>query len=231
MNVLFQDEYLVVVEKLAGMHVHPPEDKNIRVPKSKILLYQLRDQLKAKVYPVHRLDAGTSGILLMALSSEIASKLCLQFQNSEVEKKYTAVVRGYVEDEGYIDRPLALDTTKKLVPAQTSFRCAARIELDYIVTPKYPKVRYSIVQVQPHTGRYHQIRRHFNKISHPIIGDAYHGDSRHNQFFREKIEIEGLCLRASELGFVHPIKQLRMNFVAPLDEKWSKIEKLFNFKL
>jgi tRNA pseudouridine65 synthase len=227
MNVLYHDEYLVVVEKKSGIHVHPPEDMRIRVPRSNILLYQLRDHLNAKVYPVHRLDAGTSGVLLMALSSEVAAMLCVQFQNKLVKKKYTAVVRGYVEDQGYIDHPLELDSTKNLVEAQTSYRCLGRIELDFSVTPKYSKSRYSLVLAQPHTGRYHQIRRHFNRISHPIIGDAYHGDSRHNQLFREKIGIGGLCLKAHELSFQHPITKQVIIITAPLDEKWSKLENLF----
>jgi tRNA pseudouridine65 synthase len=227
MKILYRDEFFVVVEKASGMHIHPPEDKSIRVHRSKILLYQLRNQLKAKVFPVHRLDVATSGVLVMALSSEIASHLCRQFQNNQVSKKYTAVVRGFVADEGHIDTPLELDTTKNLVPAQTSFQCVARLELDYAVTPKYPKARYSLIRVQPHTGRYHQIRRHFNRISHPVIGDAYHGDSRHNRFFREKIGIGGLCLRANELSFMHPVINERMLFATPSDEKWLKLEKLF----
>lgn len=227
MNVLYQDEYLVVVEKKSGMHVHPPEDLSIRVPRSNILLYQLRDHLNAKVYPVHRLDAATSGVLLMALSSEVASLLCTQFQNKLVKKKYMAVVRGYVEDSGVIECPLELDSTKNLVLAQTSYQCLGRIELDFSVTPKYSKSRYSLVLAQPHTGRYHQIRRHFNRISHPIIGDAYHGDTRHNQIFREKIGIGGLCLKAHELSFQHPIINEDLCITAPLDEKWSKLENLF----
>jgi tRNA pseudouridine65 synthase len=228
MNIIYQDEFLVVVEKLAGMHIHPPENKKIQVPRSQILLYQLREYLNAWVYPVHRLDAGTSGVLLMALSSEMASKLCLQFQNNEVKKKYSAVVRGFVLDEGIIDTALELQSTKKMVNAETGYQCAGRLELDYSVTPKYLKSRYSLVRVQPKTGRYHQIRRHFNRISHPVIGDSEHGDSRHNQFFRDKMGIEGLCLRADELSFFHPIKQEQVNFRSLNNEKWNRIEKLFS---
>lgn len=226
-KILYRDEHLVVFFKDSGLHIHPPEDKEIRVHRSKIVLYQLRHYLRQKVFPVHRLDVATSGVVVMALNSEIASQLCRQFQLQQVEKKYLAVVRGFVNEHGIIEKELELDSTKQLVEAKTSFKRLATLELNYSVIPKYPKTRYSLIEAQPHTGRYHQIRRHFNRISHPIVGDAYHGDSHHNRFFREQLQIAGLCLKAETLAFTHPATQNSMSFTSPQDDKWKKIFSLF----
>jgi tRNA pseudouridine65 synthase len=227
-KILYRDQHLVVFFKDSGLHIHPPEDKQIRVHRSKIILYQLRDFLGQRVFPVHRLDVATSGVMLMALNSEMAAQLCRQFQSQTVQKKYLAVIRGFVKEYDTIEKELELDSTKQLVAAKTSYQRIATVELDYAVTPKYPKSRYSLIKAQPHTGRYHQIRRHFNRISHPIIGDAYHGDSHHNRFFRETLNIRGLCLKAQCLSFTHPVTEQILNFEAPNEDKWLKIYSLFS---
>lgn len=226
-QVLFQDEHLIVVKKESGMHVHPPENKDIRVEWNQILLYRLKKQVKQKLFPVHRLDVATSGILVLAFSSEVASHLCKQFSEHKVIKKYQAVVRGFISEAGVIDLPLALDSTGEMVPASTQYQTLKKIELNYQVSPKYPKTRYSLVHVEPKSGRYHQIRRHFNRISAPIVGDNAHGDSHHNRFFREKLKIDGLCLVAHELQFCHPMTNENLTFSLSADAKWESIYHLF----
>lgn len=227
MQILFRDEHFVAVDKPAGYHVHPPEDSTYPVPRDKILLYQVRRLMKQHVFPVHRLDVGTSGVLLFALSSEAAGKMNKLFTERRTEKTYHAVVRGFVPDSGSIELPLELDSTGDLVEAKTTYRRLQKIELPVAVGKKFPTARYSWVEVTPHTGRFHQIRRHFNRISHPLLGDAAHGDSHHNQFFRNQLGIAGLCLKALRLQFTHPFSDQVLSIQAPECEKWNKIQELF----
>lgn len=217
----------MAIDKPTGFHVHPPEDSQHRVPRDLICLYHVRNQLKQHVYPVHRLDAGTSGVLVFALSSADAGNLCRQFAEREVQKTYRAVVRGYVEEQGHIDLPLELDSTGDLVEAQTSYRRLGQVEFPFAVSKRFQTSRYSLVEVRPHTGRWHQIRRHFNRISHPLVGDPVHGDSRHNQFFREHLGIRGLCLRAERLEFRHPANGERILLETPSCERWLKLQSFF----
>ena len=227
-KLLYQDEHFIAVDKPSGYHVHPHENAEYRVSRDKIALYHARHMMKQHVYPVHRLDAGTSGVLLFALTSESASKLCRLFSDRATSKTYQAVVRGFVQEQGEIDIPLESDSSGELLEAKTTYRRIKTIELPYAVCNKFPTARYSWVEVQPLTGRYHQIRRHFNRVSHPLIGDAAHGDSRHNRFFRSQVGIEGLCLKAMRLEFFHPWTQKKISITAPPCPKWTKIEHLFN---
>lgn len=227
MQILFKDEHFVAVNKPAGFHVHPPEDPTYRVPREKILLYQVRDHLNQHVFPVHRLDAGTSGVLLFALSSDDARNMNKLFTERRTEKTYHAVIRGYLPDTGVIELPLESDSTGELAEAKTTFKSLARIELPYPVGKKFPTAQYSWMEAHPYTGRFHQIRRHFGRISRPLLGDATHGDSRHNQFFRNQLGIEGLCLKAMRLEFVHPSTGAKISIEAPSCEKWNNIQDLF----
>lgn len=229
MEVLFKDEHFIAVNKPSGYHVHPHEDPQHRVSRDLICLYLVRKIARQHVFPVHRLDAGTSGVLLFALSSPAAREMSALFTKRLTHKTYRAVVRGYVPPEGDIQIPLELDSTGEKVEARTSFRRLATKEFDIAVGKKFPTARYSLVEVKPHTGRFHQIRRHFNRISHPLLGDAVHGDSHHNRFFRNDLHIAGLCLHASSLGFEHPFTQQNTLIRAPLTEKWNKIHSLFEY--
>jgi tRNA pseudouridine65 synthase len=231
--ILYQDQDLVVIDKPSGFHVHRPENNAEKVPRHKIILHQLRDQLGQKVYPLHRLDVGTSGVLAFALNSEAASFWGLQFQSQSVEKTYWTVVRGFLPDQGEINEPLESDSSGEMVPCQTLFKTMARLELNAQVGKKHPSARYSFLEVFPKTGRFHQIRRHMNRISHPVLGDASHGDSRHNRFFREQLQISGLCLRAVklQLGVLSLEKETPLTIAAPLPIKWKKIADLFKVSL
>lgn len=226
MRILQQTPTWVALDKDAGDHVHPPEDSRFRVAKERILLYRLRDHLKTRVYPVHRLDAGTSGVLLFALNSEMASKLNEQFRLRQVRKTYHGIARGWLADDGQIDLPLESDSTGELVEALTHFRTLHRVELPHPVGKKYSTGRYSWLELRPQTGRFHQIRRHLNRVSHPLIGDAVHGDSHHNRFFRENLGVPGLCLRATILEF-HCPSEGPQKIVAPENPKWERLSELF----
>ena len=218
----------MVINKPAGFHVHPPEKNADKAPRSKIILQQLRDQLNCFVFPVHRLDVPTSGALLFALNSEAAGELNRSLQLPTAKKKYWAIVRGFMEAEGEIDLPLKSDSSSEYLAARTYFRGLHRVEVAKAVGVKHQTSRYSWLEVKIETGRFHQIRRHMNRIAHPVIGDSDHGDSRHNQFFRNEFGISGLCLHCFELHFEFRGRGYKV-FAQP-PSKWEKICDLFQIK-
>ncbi|RMH95216.1 MAG: hypothetical protein D6681_13215 [Calditrichaeota bacterium] len=218
LDILYQDEWLVAVDKPSGIHVHPThlsrgEDSCRRI---------LRDQLGRRVYTVHRLDRATSGVLLVALDVDTARALNRLFEERQVKKQYLAVVRGYTEAQGVIDHPLRKVRFGEPKPARTEYRRLATVELPYAVG-KFPTARYSLVEIYPHTGRKNQIRRHFNHIAHPIIGDTAYGDNKHNRFFREHFGIHRLLLMATELSFVHPHTGQPLTIRAPIPAEVAKV--------
>lgn len=225
--IIYHDEYLVAINKPGGLLVHRSE---IDRHETRFAMQLIRDQLGQQVFPVHRLDKPTSGVLVFALSAEVAKKMGDIFFQHALEKTYLAIVRGHAPASITVDHPLIeeLDkyTDKKVrtnKPAQaaiTEFKTLATIELPLSVD-KYPCTRYSLVECKPKTGRKHQIRRHLKHISHPIIGDAKHGKGIHNRFFQEQFNCAGLMLAATELSFQHPITQIPLQLVAPLAEKFS----------
>jgi len=141
--------------------------------------------------------------------------MCALFESREVTKKYLAVVRGWTDEAGTIDYALREEKHKEAQHAVTHYRRLATVELD-IAVGRYPKARYSLVEVMPQTGRMHQIRKHFAHIFHPLVGDTTYGEGRHNRLFREHFGCERLLLHASELGFVHPYSGTPLSIRAPL---------------
>lgn len=229
MNIIYQDNYFFAIDKPSGYFVHPPELSPYPVPKEKICIYVLRQLLKKDVFPVHRLDAPTSGVLLFTTSKFATQKLSHLFMERQMKKTYHAVVRGYTPAEGKIEIPLEINEGQSTVEACTSYRTLATIELPFAVGKKYPTARYSLVEVEPLTGRWHQIRRHFDRVAHPLLGDIEHGDSHHNRFFRDELKITGLCLKALSIEFVHPWTEQNIKIETPRCEKWEQIYKLFKY--
>jgi len=223
LEILYQDEYIVAINKPSGLLVHKsPIDRH----ETEFALQLVRDQIGAYVYPIHRLDKPTSGVLLFALSSEVAQMMSDLFRASQVSKEYIAIVRGYVEKSGLIDHPLKqmLDTqkqkregiTKEVQEAQTSFECLGTVELPYAVS-RYPVARYSLIKLLPKSGRKHQLRRHMKHIFHPIVGDTKHGRGEHNILFREKFNCYRLLLHSHRVTFMHPVSKEEVIIEASLD--------------
>lgn len=227
MKIVYEDPWFCVIDKPAGFFIHPPEASAFPVPKSRICIYVLNSLLGRPVIPVHRLDAPTSGLVIFAFSTRFVRPLSRLFSRRILEKRYKAVVRGYTDDSGVIDLPLKRPDAEFGVPARTLYQTRARVELPVAVGTRYSTSRYSLIDVYPETGRWHQIRRHLDQIAHPILGDSDHGDSHHNRFFRDELRINGLCLRANELAFDHPWTGERLTIEAPRDPKWDRIEALF----
>jgi tRNA pseudouridine65 synthase len=219
-EVLRQEAEFVAINKPPGFHVHQPEYPRRRVPREITCLPVLREQLQAWLYPVHRIDVATEGVLVFALSKEAASGLCRQFQEGNVKKTYFALVRGWMPDEGVIDIPLELDSTNVPVDSVTRYRTHSRVELPFAIGKRHATSRYSLVEAFPETGRYHQVRRHMARLSHPLVGDTMHGDSHHNKYFRAELGLGGLWLKAKSIEFQNPISGKQVKIESPWNARW-----------
>ncbi|HWB80217.1 MAG TPA: pseudouridine synthase [Nannocystaceae bacterium] len=206
--VLYRDDRLVAVDKPAGMVVHRSEQCPDGVP----VLQNLRNQIRRRVWPLHRLDRATSGVLLFALDADAARQLSQQFERHEIDKRYHAIVRGWTELVGSVDWPLREHPDAPFVQATTSYRRLATLELP-IPLGAHATVRYACVEAQPHTGRMHQLRRHFAHLRHPIVGDVRHGDGKHNRIFRA-LGLSGMMLRAVSLT-IRDLDDRELTIVAP----------------
>ncbi|VVS95249.1 pseudouridine synthase [Desulfoluna spongiiphila] len=198
-DIVYMDDAVVAVNKPCGMLVH----RSHLDRRSPTVMRELRSLTGKMVWPVHRLDRPTSGILLMAFGSELAAVLNEDFRHHRVEKEYLAVVRGYADTDGVVDHPVK-NSRGNPKPAVSRYRRLAEVELPMPVG-RYDTARYSLVKVALETGRYHQIRQHFHHLSHPIIGDTVYGDGRHNRFFRETLACRRLLLFSVALAFPHPV--------------------------
>lgn len=229
LNIVYQDEYMVAINKPSGLLVHRSEiDK-----RETLFAVQLtRDIIQQRVYPVHRLDRPTSGVLLFALSSAIARSLSDLFLANEIQKTYVAMVRGWGPELMDLDYPLTRDFDKiadkhrnqDLAPqeAQTLLERRAFAELPFSCG-RFDSTRYSLMKLTPKTGRKHQLRRHLAHLRHPIIGDTKHGDGKQNKLAREHLGLTRLALHAQQLTFTHPVTKQAINIVAPLDEQLTAV--------
>ena len=215
--LLFQDAHFVAVYKPANLFIH----RTALSPERDVLLQRLRDQLDRRVYPIHRLDRATAGVVIFGLSSEDAGALCPLFEAGEVGKSYLAVVRGYTKDTGTADSPMKDDRGIER-QACTTYRRLATVELPY-AAGRYDTTRLSLVTASPKTGRRHQIRRHLARLGYPIIGDAEHGDARLNRFFADHLGRRRLMLLSQQLVFTHPFSGEPITVTATPDEVFTGI--------
>ncbi len=223
--ILYRDDWLVAIHKPAGLLVHRTVlDRH----ETRFAVQLLRNQIGRHVWPTHRLDRGTSGVLLFALDRDTAASVGRQFEAGTVSKRYLAIVRGYPPESGVIDHALSreVDDAERtphavcLLPqaARTRFRRLGTVELP-IPVDRYPASRYSLLELEPLTGRRHQLRRHLKHISHPIIGDATYGKGNHNRVFAARFASHRLLLASVELGLAHPASGLALRLhAAPADE-------------
>ncbi len=262
LNILYQDEYLVAVDKPAGLFVHRSfMDKD----EIYFALQLVRDQIGQYVYPVHRLDRPTSGVLLFALTKGVAQKMNEVFANksnrangsidtstraecqlekndeAELTKIYYALVRGHLpiaDERIMIDHSLkekldklgdkSVSRDKAPQSAQTYYDVIKQASLP-VALGKFDSVRYSLVKLEPVTGRRHQIRRHLAHLRHPIIGDINYGDNKQNPFFITHFGFKRLMLIAQSLSFIHPITGLKIIITAEFDEQWKHVFKTLDW--
>lgn len=219
-KILYEDDILVVLDKPAGLLVHPSWISTAQTP---TLVKWLKQQFPSDIFhTIHRLDRATSGIMVFVRNDkQAAQQMHQQFLDRRILKTYLCVVRGWTNAEGSIDHLLTQEKDHYADPfaskdkppqdALTHYRTLSHTELP-IPIGRYPVARYSLVEIKPETGRKHQIRRHMKHIFHPIVGDTKYGEGRHNRLFREHFNLQRLLLMATELRFDHPteLKQIKM---------------------
>jgi tRNA pseudouridine65 synthase len=198
---------VVVANKPSGLLVHRGWDSD-----DDVAMFRVRDALGGQhVHPVHRLDRGTSGALVLARTREAAAALGHAFETGKVDKRYLALVRGNPPDDGVIDHPIPKSDGGPRVPSVTRFRVLARSSVD----------RCSLVLARPETGRLHQVRRHMSHIHHPIVGDVNHGSGEINRHYRATYALHRLALHAVSIAFDHPAGELaaRVDVIAPVPDE------------
>lgn len=219
-EILFVDSHIVVVNKPTGLLVHRTR---IAEEENEFLLQKVRDQLQLKLYPVHRLDRPTSGIVIFALTSEDANVFSKMIQSNEVEKEYMALVRGWFPDEVDLDHPVK-NEKGNVKDAHTLFRNESHFELD-IPSGRYSTTRYSLIKCFPKSGRWHQLRQHLAHLRHYIINDRVHGDGKCNRFYSDYFGVRDMYLHATRISFIHPQTKEEMNIEASLPDHWAVINK------
>jgi tRNA pseudouridine65 synthase len=191
-RILYRDDFLLAVDKPSGMPVHRGWAAD-----GPVLVDRVRELLKTRtVHPLHRLDRGSSGVMLFALSPQVAAIMQGGFGNGQVEKHYLALVRGLTPDAGVIDHPLRRREGGPRMDAQTRYRRLASAA----TRPRH----VSWVEAIPRNGRLHQVRRHLKHINHPVIGDANYGKGPINREMASRYGLRRMALHAAGLRFVHP---------------------------
>lgn len=204
LEVLFQDDALLAVSKPSGLLVHRGWGRD------RVTLVDLVAELLGAptVYPLHRLDRGTSGVILFALSADTARTLRPAFEGGGATKRYLALVRGVPPEEVLVDHPIPRREKGPRVDAQTLVRRLAVIRAE-------PRT-LSLVEATPRTGRLHQVRRHLKHLSHPVIGDANYGKGALNRAIAERYGLRRLALHAASLEVGHPVTGAPIRVDAPL---------------
>ena len=237
LEVIYRDEYLIAINKPSGLLVHKSMIDRYEIY---FAMKMLRDQIGAWVYPIHRLDKPTSGVLLFALDSHTAKLMSEQFKTHSIQKNYVAVVRGYIAEEGLIDYALSVKLDKiadkdvNAVPKEAQEAITAFERLEIVELPiavgRYPQTRYSLVELKPKTGRKHQLRRHMKHLSHHILGDTKYGRGEHNKMIRAEFDCHRMLLHATSLEIIHPYTEDKLIINASLDETFTTLFKSFGWK-
>jgi tRNA pseudouridine65 synthase len=225
LTLLHIDEHLVAIDKPPGLLVHR---SRLAADVEVFALQLLRDQIGSAVTPVHRLDRGTSGVLVFARTPNAASALGLAFETGRVDKHYLALVRGWPEGAGVIDHPLARDpelpsTGQTLLPSRTRWTRLAQAEWPVVSDARFASSRFALVHAQPETGRRHQIRRHFKHIAHPLVGDATHGKGPLNRTMAEFLGLQRLWLHALQTTLPHPVTGELLTLWAEPGAEWGAL--------
>ncbi|WP_240473428.1 tRNA pseudouridine(65) synthase TruC [Ferrimonas senticii] len=228
LKILFEDAHLVAIHKPAGLLVHRSW---LARKETEFAMQMTRDQIGCHVYTVHRLDRPTSGVLLFAKSSEVARSLSEQFANHQVDKRYFALCRGFVDEGGELDYPLKqeldriadkfADQDKPAQEAMTHYQPLRQGEMPFPVS-RYPCARYTLMELKPITGRKHQLRRHMAHLRHPIVGDTTHGCRHQNQLFRDRFAMQRLWLICMSMSLTHPVTGESLLLETELEDDWQQ---------
>lgn len=223
LHLLHDDADLVAIDKPAGLLVHAT---SLDAHEALNAVDLLQAQLGQRLWPLHRLDKATSGVLLFARNADAARHWGIAFQEGRIRKRYLALVRGWTPDSGEIDHPLARDPEKPSagqphLDACTRYRRLACFEWAFSVDARHPTSRYALVEADPLTGRRHQIRRHFKHIAHPLVGDSTHGKGPHNRAVAQWLGTARLWLHAKQVELPMVDGPLRID--APCGPEWAPL--------
>lgn len=221
LEILYQDNCMVVINKPNGLLVHRSAIAN---DAEEFALQLLRDQIGQFVYPVHRLDRKTSGVLIFGLDKESTRLLQQEIEHQQTKKEYYAIVRGYFPEEMVVDYALKNDRGK-IQEAVTEFKCLKRTELN-IPFGKHLTSRYSLIAAYPKTGRMHQIRKHCNHLRHPIVGDRPHGCNKQNRLFKEKWDMITMLLHAKKIELQHPVTRQKLTIQATFPKEFLRMQEV-----
>jgi tRNA pseudouridine65 synthase len=227
-EIVFEDDLILAVNKPNNFLIH--QSHYARNIIEITLLQKLENQLGYPVYPLHRLDRKTSGIILLLKDRSHVAEFQVLFLNNGFVKTYYAIVRGFSPQEGEINSPVKEDDNGIYKEALTQFETLAQIELPIPVN-LHNTSRYSLIKLMPHTGRMHQLRKHMNKINHPIIGDPKYGDRFHNRMFEKEFGSTYLLLHARQIEFIHPVSQQKMKLVAEFTDNWKGLLNKFKWNV
>lgn len=226
LQILYRDDDLVAINKPHGLLVHRTP---IAAEAGHYALQLVRNLVGHNVYPAHRLDRKTAGVMLFTNTGEANSLMQQAFMNRQVDKTYHAIVRGWLPDEGEIDYPLK-DERGRSLDAFTRFACLQRSEIP-LPSAGFSTSRYSLAEIKPLTGRMHQIRRHFAHIFHPVIGDVKHGCNKQNRLLRRHFQLDIMLLHARSLRFMHPRTGEPLYIEAPYQPEFRHFAGLLGFEL
>lgn len=223
-QVLHADAWLLAVHKPAGLLVHR---SRLDAHEDDDLLSRLQATRGERLWPAHRLDKGTSGALLLARDAATAGLLGVAFADGRVHKTYQALVRGWPAEAGETRTPLARDPERPsagqpLLEACTRWQLLQRLSWPICTRPGIDTTRAALLQLQPLTGRRHQIRRHCKQLGHPLIGDATHGKGPLNRAVAAHLGLQRLWLHALRLELAHPATGAPLCIEAPPGPEWLR---------
>ncbi|MGZ3694005.1 MAG: RluA family pseudouridine synthase [Bdellovibrionota bacterium] len=221
-RILYEDEAILAVDKPAGFHTHPPEDQNVRISPKWNGLRILERQLQMKLYPVHRLDRASSGVLILSKKRELNHALHSQFAERKVHKQYALLARGEIKTASRIEEALSQEDGPSL-PAITEI---SPIHSFALKTAPEELRTFTLAWAYPETGRFHQIRRHLAHAGHPLLGDSRHGDKKLNRAVTGENGLDRLFLRCKEMHFLHPETHKEMRVSTRWSREWHKLFEL-----
>lgn len=226
LEILYRDEHLIAINKPSGLLVHKSFYSG---DADTYAIQELKKQIGQKVYPVHRLDRKTSGVLLFTLNREMLKIMSDVFAARDVEKKYIAILRGWAKEEETIDYDLINENEVK----QNAITRYRRLQTSEINLPflKHQTSRYCLVEATPETGRFHQLRKHFKHILHPILGCRKHGCNKQNKLWLQTFGINKMTLHAHQLIFKHPDSGEKITINAAIDDEFKKVGDILNLDL